>query len=75
LYIFFMITDPKTTTKSKKSQILVAVLIAIMDTTLRLAFRDIHSLLHALFIVGPVANLIEMRWFAGAKGARPVPPQ
>lgn len=73
LYIFFMITDPKTTTRSKWSQCLVAVLIAVVETVLRLAFRDIHSLLHALFIVGPVANLIEMAWMRHTKGARPAP--
>ena len=60
LYIFFMITDPKTTTRGKRSQVTVAMLVAAMETFLRLAFKDIHSLYHALFIVGPVANLIEI---------------
>jgi hypothetical protein len=27
---------------------------------LRLAFKDIHSLYHALFIVGPVTNVLEI---------------
>jgi hypothetical protein len=60
LYIFFMITDPKTTTKSRRSQIVVAICVAIMETFYRLAFRDIHSLYHALFTVGPIANVIEI---------------
>jgi Na+-translocating ferredoxin:NAD+ oxidoreductase RnfD subunit len=60
LYMFFMITDPKTTTKARWSQILVAVLVACMETFLRLAFKDVHSLYHALFIVGPLSNLIEI---------------
>ena len=60
LYIFFMITDPKTTTRTKRRQIIVAVCVAIMETVYRLAFRDIHSLFHALFTVGPIANLIEI---------------
>jgi hypothetical protein len=60
LYIFFMITDPQTTTRSKRSQVLVAVLVAVMETVCRLAFKDVHSLYHALFTVGPAANLVEI---------------
>ncbi|HEY3787561.1 MAG TPA: hypothetical protein VGL71_01845, partial [Urbifossiella sp.] len=60
LYIFFMITDPQTTTRAKWSQILVAVLVACMETFCRLAFKDVHSLYHALFTVGPAANLVEI---------------
>jgi hypothetical protein len=60
LYMFFMITDPKTTVRGKRSQMLVAMLVAAMETFLRLAFRDVHSLYHALFIVGPIANLTEI---------------
>jgi hypothetical protein len=77
LYIFFMITDPKTITKRKWSQVLVAGLVAVMETFLRLAFKDVHSLFHALFIVGPVANLVEIyadrRRAAAAPPAAPVP--
>jgi len=62
LYIFFMITDPKTTTHSKWSQALVAVLVAITDTIFRLAFKDVQSFYHALFVVGPIANVIEIIW-------------
>jgi hypothetical protein len=62
LYIFFMITDPKTITKTRGRQCLVAFLVAVMETVLRLGFRDVHSLFHALFIVGPMANLIEIWW-------------
>lgn len=60
LYIFFMITDPKTTTRGWRNQVLVAILVAVMETFLRLAFKDVHSLYHALFTVGPAANLIEI---------------
>jgi hypothetical protein len=60
LYIFFMITDPKTTTRARWSQNVVAVVVALVETVLRLAFRDIHSLYHALFIVAPVTNLVEI---------------
>lgn len=60
LYMFFMITDPKTTVKSKRNQAIVAMSVALMETILRLVFRDVHSLYHALFIVGPIANLTEI---------------
>jgi hypothetical protein len=60
LYIFFMITDPKTTTHGWRSQVVVAVLVAVAETFCRLVFKDVHSLYHALFFVGPVANLIEI---------------
>jgi hypothetical protein len=60
LYIFFMITDPATTTKKRWSQCLIVALVAVMETFLRLAFRDVHSLYHALFIVGPISNLVEI---------------
>lgn len=60
LYIFFMITDPKTTTRGRYRQALVAMLVAAMETFLRLTFKDVHSLYHALFIVGPASNLVEI---------------
>lgn len=78
LYIFFMITDPKTTVRGWWRQVAVAVLVAMMETFLRLAFKDIHSLYHALFIVGPVTNLIEItadqRRATRATAASPPPP-
>jgi len=68
LYIFFMITDPKTTTRTWRRQVLVAVLVAAMETFCRLAFKDIHSLYHALFVIGPATNLIEI--YADRRAAR-----
>ncbi|MFL5245763.1 MAG: hypothetical protein ACJ8FY_27130 [Gemmataceae bacterium] len=62
LFIFFMITDPKTTTHRRWSQIAVAVLVAVADHILRLYFRDQHSFYHSLFIVGPITNLVEIWW-------------
>jgi enediyne biosynthesis protein E5 len=59
LYIFFMITDPKTTVRAKWAQCLVAFLVAAMEATLRL-FQFVHAPYYALFIVGPAANLIEI---------------
>jgi hypothetical protein len=60
LYIFFMITDPKTTVRGRWNQVLVAGLVAVTETAFRLAFKDVHSLYHALFVVGPTALLVEL---------------
>jgi enediyne biosynthesis protein E5 len=59
LFIFFMITDPKTTVRSRKGQCLVAFLIALVEMVLRL-FQSVYAPFYALFLVGPVAFLVEM---------------
>jgi len=59
LFIFFMITDPKTTVHARWAQCLVAVLVAALEAVFRL-FQFVHSPYYALFIVGPTANLIEI---------------
>jgi Na+-translocating ferredoxin:NAD+ oxidoreductase RnfD subunit len=59
LYIFFMITDPKTTVRTRRGQIVVAFLIAAAEAVMRL-MQFVHAPYYALFIVGPVANLIEI---------------
>lgn len=59
LFIFFMITDPKTTVKNWKAQCLVAVLIGIVEMILRLN-EFVHAPYYSLFLVGPVANGIEI---------------
>ncbi|QJX00861.1 hypothetical protein [Frigoriglobus tundricola] len=77
LYIFFMITDPKTTVRGWWKQVGVAVLVAAAETVFRLAFKDVHSLYHALFVVGPVANVIEIYSdrARAARGAQPSRPE
>ena len=63
LFTFFMITDPKTTVKSKKAQIFVTFLIATVENFLRLMGQGIlatHAPYFALTIVGPCANLVEI---------------
>lgn len=59
LFTFFMITDPKTTVSSKKGQIVVVVLVAVVECILRL-MQNVHAPYYALFIVGPIANYIEI---------------
>ena len=59
LFIFFMITDPKTTVRSKRGQCLVAFLVAVVETILRF-FQSVYAPFYALFIVGPIANAVEI---------------
>ncbi len=59
LFIFFMITDPKTTVRSRMGQCIVAVAIAVLEFFFRLD-SSIYAPLYALFWVGPAALLIEM---------------
>lgn len=72
LFMFFMLTDPKTTLKSWKGQCLVAFLVAAMEMVLRLD-QSVYAPLYALFIVGPPALLIEM-WLDARRKRRLVPP-
>lgn len=66
LFVFFMITDPKTTVRSKSGQYLVAFTVALAEMVLRL-FQVIHAPYYALFLVGPTANLIEI-YLASQRG-------
>src|SRR6185437_10177434 len=59
LFIFFMITDPKTTVKPRWSQCLVVALVAVAEMILRMA-ENVHAPFYALSIVGPVAVAIEI---------------
>ncbi|HEX5705910.1 MAG TPA: hypothetical protein VFX96_01340, partial [Pyrinomonadaceae bacterium] len=60
LFIFFMITDPKTTVRSSRlAQAGVAFVVALVEMILRL-FENVHAPYYALFIVGPVSNFIEI---------------
>lgn len=64
LFIFFMITDPKTTVRSSmRAQCVVAFLVALAEMILRM-FEVIHAPYYALFIVGPVANLVDIYWLS-----------
>jgi len=60
LFVFFMITDPKTTVRSKIGQCGVAFAVATLEMVLRLA-QVVYAPYYALFIIGPMALMIEMR--------------
>jgi Na+-translocating ferredoxin:NAD+ oxidoreductase RnfD subunit len=61
LFIFFMITDPKTTVQTTWGQCVVAFLVALVEMLLRLN-ESVYAPLYALFVVGPAANLLEIWW-------------
>jgi enediyne biosynthesis protein E5 len=60
LFIFFMITDPKTTARSKVGSCIVAIMVAMVEAVFRLN-EVVYAPYYALFIVGPTALLIE-KW-------------
>ena len=69
LFVFFMITDPRTIVRGKRRQIGVAILIAVMETLIRFgsdkgwalptAF-NVAPAFFALALVGPVAKWIDL---------------
>ena len=58
LFIFFMITDPKTTVNSRWGQCVVAALVAVAEMLFRLN-QEVHAPYYALFLIGPIAKAIE----------------
>src|SRR5256714_5635968 len=70
LFVFFMITDPRMIVRGRRRQIVVAILIAVMETLIRLAsdkgwplptaFNAAPAFL-ALALVGPVAKWLDLR--------------
>jgi len=61
LFVFFMITDPKTTVHSRLGQCVVVFFVALAEFFLRLN-QVVYAPIYALFLVGPAANLIEIWW-------------
>jgi Na+-translocating ferredoxin:NAD+ oxidoreductase RnfD subunit len=71
LFIFFMVTDPKTTVRSRHGQVIVVALVALVEMLLRLA-EVIYAPFYALFLVGPVAMLVEDAMDRRRRGATPI---
>lgn len=70
LFIFFMITDPRTVVRGRSHQIVVAILIALMETLIRFASDRAAPLpvgfyaapaFFALATMGPVAKWLDLR--------------
>jgi enediyne biosynthesis protein E5 len=72
LFIFFMVTDPKTTVQTTWGQCVVVFLVALVEMILRLN-ESIYAPLYALFLVGPTANLIEIWWHSRQSATASVP--
>ena len=78
LFVFFMITDPRTVVKGRRRQMVVAALIALVETLFRLmsdrgvsmpiAFSADPALL-SLAIVGPLAKFLDVRRAAVRAGS------
>ncbi len=60
LFIFLMITDPVTSVSTKKGRILVAVLIAVVESILRMN-GFIYAPFYSIFIVGPITKYIDLK--------------
>ena len=58
LFIFFMVTDPKTTVSTKTGQCVVVFLVAVVEMILRLN-EIVYAPFYALFLVGPVALVLD----------------
>ena len=58
LFIFFMVTDPKTTVRSTSGQCVVVFAVALVEAILRLA-QVVYAPFYALFLVGPAALFFE----------------
>jgi len=65
LFIFFMITDPRTTVSSKRGQMVVAFLVAVAEAMFRLA-HNVDAPYYALTVVGPAAMIIDL-WLTSRK--------
>jgi Na+-transporting NADH:ubiquinone oxidoreductase subunit NqrB len=72
LFIFFMITDPKTTVRSRTGQCIVAFAVALVEFFMRLD-SSIYAPLYALCWVGPAALFIEM-WLDARRKRAAAPP-
>lgn len=71
LFVFFMITDPRTIVRSKRGQVLVVVIVALVEALIRLAgdfgvpfLSPLYASppLFALTIVGPIALFADLWW-------------
>jgi Na+-translocating ferredoxin:NAD+ oxidoreductase RnfD subunit len=67
LFIFFMITDPRTTVRSKLGQCVVAFFVALVEMMFRLA-QNVDAPYYALTIVGPIALILDI-WLSSRKPA------
>ena len=79
LFVFFMVTDPRTTVSTRRGRIIVVAVVALVETLIRLAGDFQLPLLRpfyvsppilALSIVGPIAMWWDLRRTAGRSDGR-----
>lgn len=70
LFVFFMVTDPRTVVRSRKGQMLVVTIVALVEALIRLAgdyqlpwLTPLYASppILALAIVGPIAKFLDLR--------------
>jgi enediyne biosynthesis protein E5 len=78
LFVFFMVTDPRTTVSTRRGRMLVVAIVALVETVIRLAgdfqigwLRPLYPSppLLALALVGPVAMWWDLRRTSLGRGA------
>ncbi len=76
LFVFFMVTDPRTVVPGKRAQMGVVAIVALVEALIRVAgdhavpyLTPLYAAppLFALTLVGPIAMLVHLRWGAGAR--------
>jgi len=84
LFIFFMITDPRTVVRGRRKQIVVAILVAVMETLIRFASDrgwplptafNVAPAFLALATVGPVAKWLDLSASKSGKSLTPRAPR
>ena len=61
LFVFFMVTDPRTTVRDKPAQCAVVALVAVAEMVLRLN-EVIYAPFYSLFLVGPTTLALDLWW-------------
>jgi Na+-translocating ferredoxin:NAD+ oxidoreductase RnfD subunit len=70
LFVFFMVTDPRTTVSTTRGRVIVVAIVALVETLIRLAGDYQLALLRPLYvsppilalaIVGPIAMFLDLR--------------
>ncbi len=64
IFAFFMISDPRTTPRSRAGRVFYAAVVAGAGFALRFGAHEPNGLLHALFAAAPLVPLLD-RWLPG----------
>jgi hypothetical protein len=79
LFVFFMVTDPRTTVSTRRERMIVVAIVAVVESLIRLAGDFQVPLLRPLYVsppilalalVGPIAMYLDLRRVGGRVGGR-----